>query len=342
MIIVLKPSPDVQQLENLKQWLRNANLDIHISEGTQSTILGLVGDTSVVDIELIQALDIVADVKRIQEPYKSANRKFHPKDTVINVGGASIGGGSFTIMAGPCSVEAEDQITAIARSVRENGAGVLRGGAFKPRTSPYAFQGMGGDGIALLLKAKEETGLPIISEIMDYTQIPLFEHIDIIQVGARNMQNFELLKKLGRLNKPILLKRGLANTVQELLMSAEYVMHGGNKDVILCERGIRTFETATRNTLDLSAIPVLKELTHLPIIVDPSHATGYAQYVKSMSLAAMAAGADGLMVEVHNDPSHALCDGQQSITPEAFASLSLVLQTLLPAVKNAYNSGNKP
>ena len=336
MIIVLKPSPDAQQLDNLKGWLRNNNLDIHVSEGAQSTVLGLIGDTSVVDIELIQALDIVADVKRIQEPYKSANRKFHPQDTVVSVGNVHIGGGTFTMIAGPCSVETHEQIVAIAQSVKASGAAILRGGAFKPRTSPYAFQGLGQDGIALLLEAKEKSGLPIISEIMDYTQIPLFEHVDIIQVGARNMQNFELLKKLGRLQKPVLLKRGLANTVQELLMSAEYVMSGGNKEVILCERGIRTFETATRNTLDLSAIPVLKESTHLPVIVDPSHATGYAQYVRPMSLAALAAGADGLLVEVHNDPSHALCDGQQSITPEAFADLASAVHQLLPVVKSVY------
>ena len=339
MIIVLKPSPDPIQLENLKKWLKNSNLDIHVSEGAHSTILGLVGDTSVVDIELIAALDIVADVKRIQEPYKSANRKFHPKDTVVEVGEVKIGGGDFTIMAGPCSVESSDQIIAIARSVKASGAKVLRGGAFKPRTSPYAFQGLGEEGINLLLQAKRESGMPIISEIMDYTQLPLFDQVDIIQVGARNMQNFELLKKLGRLNKPILLKRGLSSTIQELLMSAEYVMHGGNKNVILCERGIRTFETATRNTLDLSAIPVLKETTHLPIIVDPSHSTGYAQYVKAMSLAAMAAGADGLLIEVHNDPSHAWCDGQQSITLESFASLAAGLRSLLPGVRNFYGSG---
>jgi len=321
MIIVLKKDPNQEQFETLKTWLRSMQLDLHLSEGTQSTIIGLVGDTTVVDIELIQALDIVADVKRIQEPYKSANRKFHPKDTVISIGSEKIGGGHFSIMAGPCSVESEAQIRSIAGSVKDAGAGILRGGAFKPRTSPYAFQGLRADGIALLLEAKKDTGMPIITEIMDLSQLHLFSEVDIIQVGARNMQNFELLKELGKVQKPILLKRGLSATIQELLMSAEYIMAGGNEDVILCERGIRTFETATRNTLDLSAIPVLKELSHLPVVVDPSHATGYAKYVHTMSLAAVAAGADGLIVEVHNDPAHALCDGAQSLTPDAFAAL---------------------
>ena len=336
MIIVLKKNPDKQKLENLKLWLKNMNLDIHMSEGKQSTIMGLVGDTSTVDIELIQTLDIVADVKRIQEPYKSANRKFHPNDTVVDVGGVKIGGGNFTIIAGPCSVESEEQICSIARSVKDAGAGILRGGAFKPRTSPYAFQGLRADGIALLLEAKKETGLPIITEIMDLSQLPLFGDVDIIQVGARNMQNFELLKELGKQSKPVLIKRGLANTIEELLMSAEYVMAGGNSQVILCERGIRTFETATRNTLDLSAIPVIKEKSHLPIIIDPSHATGVAKYVKPMSLAAVAAGADGLIIEVHNDPTKALCDGKQSLTPESFAELSELILKMREVAKLAY------
>ena len=332
MIIVLRESPDREQLENLKLWLKNMNLDIHMSEGKQSTIMGLVGDTSRVDIDLLLALDIVADVKRVTEPFKSANRKFHPDDTVVNIGDAKIGGGNFVLIAGPCSVESREQICAIAQAVKTGGALALRGGAFKPRTSPYAFQGLREEGIALLLAAKKETGLPIVTEIMDLSQLPLFEDVDVIQVGARNMQNFELLKEIGKTNKPILLKRGLANTIQEFLMSAEYIMAGGNPHVILCERGIRTFETATRNTLDLSAIPVLKHLTHLPVIVDPSHATGYARYVAPMSLAAVAAGADGLLIEVHNSPATALCDGQQALTPEAFERLAKQIGQLWPVV----------
>lgn len=322
MIIILKPNPAPKQLEHLKNWIRNMGLEIHASEGNQSTILGLVGDTSGVDIDLIGAMEIVESVKRIQEPYKAANRKFHPEDTVVEVGGAKIGGGHFMMIAGPCSVESESQILEVARKVKESGAHVLRGGAFKPRTSPYSFQGMEAEGIELLVKAKKSVGLPIISEIMDISQLHYFDEVDIVQVGARNMQNFLLLKELGKTNKPVLLKRGFANTIQEWLMSAEYIMSRGNKQVILCERGIRTIESATRNTLDLSAIPVIKEHSHLPIIVDPSHATGYAKYVKPMSLAAVAAGTDGLMIEVHNDPSAALCDGQQSITPAAFDKLT--------------------
>lgn len=336
MIIILKQNPEEAQVDSLKKWLKGMNFDIHESQGTQSKILGLIGDTTTVDVELIQALDIVADVKRIQEPYKSANRKFHPLDTVIKVGNTTIGGGSFTIMAGPCSIESKEQICTIAKSVAATGATILRGGAFKPRTSPYAFQGLRGDGLTLLIEAREQSGLPIVSEIMDLSQLALFENVDIIQVGARNMQNFELLKEVGKTNKPILLKRGLANTITELLMSAEYIMASGNQEVILCERGIRTFETSTRNTLDLSAIPVLKELTHLPIIIDPSHATGIARFVKPMSLAAAAAGADGLMIEVHNDPFHAMCDGPQSITPEAFADVATSVNSILQAV------GKKP
>ncbi len=336
MIIVLKQNTDEKQLAHLTDWLTSHGLDILTIKGSHSTVLGLVGDTSSVDIELLEALDIVESVKRIQEPYKKANRKFHPDDTVIKVGDTTVGGGTFTIMAGPCSVESEEQICSIAQSVKESGATVLRGGAFKPRTSPYAFQGLRADGIDLLIEAKEKTGLPIITEIMDLSQLPLFDNVDIIQVGARNMQNFELLKALGKTDKPILLKRGLAATISELLMSAEYIMAGGNEKVILCERGIRTFETATRNTLDLSAIPVLKEKTHLPVIIDPSHATGIAAMVKPMSLAAVAAGADGLIIEVHNDPRHAKCDGAQSITPDSFDTLAKQIHTLHGIVKEMY------
>ena len=321
MIVVLKHDPNLAQLESLKAWLQEKNIVIHESIGHANTILGLVGDTSKLDIDLIAALDIVEDVKRVQEPYKNANRKFHPEDTVVDCGGVPVGGGMFQIIAGPCSVETEEQIITVAKAVKEAGATLLRGGAFKPRTSPYAFQGLHGDGLRLLKLAKQETGLPIVTEIMDAAHLDLFEDVDVIQVGARNMQNFELLKVLGRTNKPILLKRGLANTIQEWLMSAEYIMAGGNDRVILCERGIRTYETATRNTLDLSSVPVLKEKTHLPVLIDPSHATGVAKLVKPMAMAATACGADGLMIEVHNDPKHALCDGAQSLTPEQFADV---------------------
>ncbi len=318
MVIILKENSDSAQLENLIAWLETKDISIHKSEGENSTILGLVGDTSALDIDMLQALSIVKDVKRIQEPFKNAGRQFHPNDTVIDVSGVLIGGGNTTIIAGPCSVESREQLLMIAQSVKKSGAKMLRGGAFKPRTSPYAFQGLGADGLTLLLEAKKETGLPIVTEILDASQIPLFEDVDIIQVGARNMQNFELLKELGKLRKPILLKRGIACTINELLMSAEYLLAGGNSEVILCERGIRTFETQTRYTLDLSAIPVLRSLSHLPIIVDPSHSTGNARFVHSMSVAAIAAGADGLLIEVHNDPACALCDGQQSLTPWTF------------------------
>ena len=318
MIIMVKSHSDERQIDNLVQWLKKLNLGAHISHGEHQTIIGLVGDTSRVDIDMIRSLDIVDDVHRIQEPYKNANRKFHPDDTVVNCGGVPLGGKNFQLIAGPCSVESEEQIVAIAKSVKAAGATMLRGGAFKPRTSPYAFQGLQERGLELLKIAKQETGLPIVTEIMDAARIPQFEDVDVIQVGARNMQNFELLKELGQLRKPILLKRGMANTLQELLMSAEYIMAGGNEEVILCERGIRTFETATRNTLDISAVPVLKKLTHLPIVVDPSHASGKSELVRPLGLAATAAGADGLIIEVHNDPAHALCDGPQSLTCEAF------------------------
>lgn len=318
MVVVVKKSSDEAQFKNLKNWLESLGVKIHFSEGENSIVLGLVGDTTAVDIDLVRSLDIVEDVKRIQEPYKNANRKFHPKDSVINIGGVEFGGGTFNIIAGPCSVESESQVVGIAEQVKKSGATMLRGGAFKPRTSPYAFQGLGGNGIELLLQAKKITGLPVVSEIMEISQLPLFDNVDLIQVGARNMQNFELLKELGRTKKPILLKRGLANTIQELLMSVEYIMAGGNENVILCERGIRTFENATRNTLDISCIPVLKRQTHLPIVIDPSHACGISSFVKPLSLAATAAGCDGLMIEVHNDPQHALCDGAQSLTPLVF------------------------
>ena len=336
MIAVLKQGTTDAQIENLSAWLKSQGLDVHISKGKTHTVIGLVGDTAKVDGELIESLDIVDSVKRISEPFKSANRKFHPDDSVIKVGNTSVGGLDFAIMAGPCSVESEEQVMEIARAVKAAGATMLRGGAFKPRTSPYDFQGLKADGIELLLKAKKETGLPIVTEIMNANHIPLFEDVDVIQVGTRNMQNFELLKELGRTQKPILLKRGLANTLKELLMSAEYIMAGGNENVILCERGIRTFETYTRNTLDLSAIPMLKELTHLPIIADPSHATGMARLVKPMAIAAAAAGAHGLMIEVHNDPAHALCDGAQSLTPEAFSDVTRAVKLVREAVKEEF------
>lgn len=319
MIIVLKNQADPKQVDNLSTWLQSKGLKVHQTVGQTQTILALIGDTSHLDIDVIKSLEAVETVQRVQEPYKNANRKFHPDDTVVSVNDTvKIGGGHFEIIAGPCSVETEEQIVYVAKRVKAAGAGLLRGGAFKPRTSPYAFQGLHEKGIELLLLAKKETGLPIVTEIMDVNHLPLFEDVDVIQVGARNMQNFELLKELGQIRKPILLKRGLASTIREWLMSAEYIMAGGNDQVILCERGIRTYETATRNTLDLSCVPVLRKLTHLPVIVDPSHATGYAHLVKPMALAATVAGADGLMIEVHNDPPHALSDGVQSLTPDAF------------------------
>ena len=330
MIVILKKNPEEKQLNNLMAWLKSLGIAIHPSEGATHLVLGLVGDTSVVDIDLLRALDIVEDVKRVQEPYKNANRKFHEEDSVIPVGNTQVGGNVFSVIAGPCSIESEEQVCLIAAAVKASGATMLRGGAFKPRTSPYAFQGLRGHGLELLLEAKRLTGLPVVTEIMDLSQLPLFDEVDVIQVGARNMQNFELLKELGHTGKPILIKRGLANTLQELLMSAEYVMAGGNEKVILCERGIRTFDTATRNTLDLSAVPMLKKLTHLPVIVDPSHATGISWMVKPMALAATAAGADGLMIEVHNDPGRALCDGAQSLTPEAFRDVMEGVRAVLP------------
>ena len=322
MIAVLKHGTTPAQTQHLVAWLKNLNLDVHISEGAEVTILGLIGDTSRVDMDLLKSLDMVETVKRVSEPFKQANRKFHPQDTVIEVGNAKIGGGNFAMIAGPCSVESEEQIIEVAQAVKASGADILRGGAFKPRTSPYAFQGMKGEGIRLLELAREATGLPIVTEIMNISTLDLFENVDIIQVGARNMQNFDLLKELGKTKKPILLKRGLANTIQELLMSAEYIMSEGNEQVILCERGIRTFETATRNTLDLSAVTVLHNMTHLPVVVDPSHATGKANLVAPMAYAAAACGADAIMIEVHNNPSCALCDGAQSLTPPQFDALN--------------------
>ena len=332
MIAILKDGTTPQQREHLVLWLKNMDLDVHISEGAHVTVLGLIGDTSRVDMELLKSLEMVESVKRVSEPFKQANRKFHPRDTVVEVGEARIGGGHFAMIAGPCSVESEEQIVSVAQSVKEAGADILRGGAFKPRTSPYAFQGMKDAGIQLLLKAKEATGLPIVTEIMNISTLDLFADVDIIQVGARNMQNFDLLKELGKTNKPILLKRGLANTLQELLMSADYIMSEGNEQVILCERGIRTFETATRNTLDLSAVSVLINLTHLPVVVDPSHATGKANLVSPMACAAAAAGADGIMIEVHNNPACALCDGAQSLTPAQFADVNRRVQRIREAI----------
>lgn len=322
MVIILKNNYDKVQLDRLTEWLAEKDVHPQFTHGVGQTIMGLVGDTSKIDIDMLHALEIVEDVKRIAEPYKKANRKFHPEDTIIELAnGTKIGGGNLMIMAGPCSIESEEQLCEIAEAVKASGANVLRGGAFKPRTSPYAFQGMREDGLKLLLKAKEKTGLPVVTEIMDYVHLPYFEEVDIIQVGARNMQNFELLKHLGKTDKPILLKRGLSNTLEELLMSAEYIMSEGNSQVILCERGIRTFETATRNTLDISAIPMLHNMTHLPVVIDPSHATGKAMAVPSMSLAGVVAGADGLIIEVHNNPQKALCDGAQSLTPAQFDDL---------------------
>lgn len=335
MIIVLKSTATKEDSLLFKNKLEQ-EYGVKVNEwtGVESTVLGLIGDTTKIDIDYISAQDIVESVKRVQEPYKKANRKFHPDNTVISFdGGQKIGDGSLSIMAGPCSVESEEQLNGIAEKVKKSGATFLRGGAFKPRTSPYAFQGLKAEGLDLLKEARRVTGLPIVTEIMRVSHIDMFENVDIIQVGARNMQNFELLKELGKIDKPILLKRGLAATIEEFLMSAEYIMAGGNDKVILCERGIRTYETATRNTLDISAVPVLRKLTHLPIIVDPSHASGKSWLVEPLAMAAVAAGADGLMIEVHNDPPHALSDGAQSLTPEQF---DLVSKRVF-AMKKAYD-----
>ena len=332
MIVILKPGTQPDKKDHLIAWLESQKLTVHLSEGKDYTVLGLVGDTSHIDTDLLQSLEIVNAVKIVSEPFKQCNRKFHPDDSVVSVGGVKIGGGHFCLIAGPCSVESLDQIVGVAKSVKASGANVLRGGAFKPRTSPYAFQGLKAEGLKLLSEAKKATGMPIVTEIMNVNTLDLFEDVDIIQVGARNCQNFDLLQELGHLRKPILLKRGPANSLKELLMSAEYILAGGNENVILCERGIRTFETATRNTLDLSAVPALRELTHLPIVIDPSHATGNSRFVPSMALAAAASGADGVMIEVHNDPIHALCDGAQSLTPEAFDELAKKIAAVRKAV----------
>ena len=337
MIIIVKQDYEKEQLDSLTKWIKSQGVKIDVSKGEKNLILGLVGDTSKIDIDLIRSLDIVENVKRIQEPFKLANRKFHPQDTIVDVCGHKFGGENFQLIAGPCSVESEAQIIGIAKAVKAAGANILRGGAFKPRTSPYAFQGLKAEGLQLLLEAKKETGMPICTELMAEKYIDLFQDVDIIQIGARNMQNFDLLKAVGKLNKPILLKRGLANTIQEWLMSAEYIMSEGNENVILCERGIRTFEPATRNTLDLSAIPLVKEMTHLPIIVDPSHASGIARLVEPMSLASVGAGSDGLIIEVHNDPPHALCDGAQSLRPEQFEEVVKKVDVMLPLVGKVRN-----
>ena len=320
MTIIIKDGVSEERLQSLIAWIEDQDLKTHCTKADDGkTVLGVIGTTARLDEELLSGLDIVEKIIHVSEPFKSANRKFHPDDTVIDVNGCKIGGGHFAIIAGPCSIESHEQILEIARRVKAAGATMLRGGAFKPRTSPYDFQGLRADGIELLLEAKKETGLPIVTEIMSASHLPLFEDVDVIQVGARNMQNFEMLKELGKTRKPILLKRGLANTLKELLMSAEYIMASGNENIILCERGIRTFETYTRNTLDISAVSMLHELSHLPVVIDPSHATGLARLVKPMSMAATAAGADGLIIEVHNNPTCALCDGPQSLTPDQFA-----------------------
>lgn len=336
MIIIINSKTKPEKVNDLVNWIERKGLKTHITEGDYQNIIGVIGDTSRIDEDQVKSFDIVEAVKRVSEPFKQANRKFHPHDTVVEVTPeVKIGHGNFGLIAGPCSVESEEQIIFVAQSVKSAGATMLRGGAFKPRTSPYDFQGLKAEGLKLLLEAKKATGLPIVTEIMSAEHIPLFEDVDVIQVGARNMQNFELLKELGKLNKPILLKRGLANTIKELLMSAEYIMSSGNENVVLCERGIRTYETATRNTLDLSAVPVLHELSHLPVVVDPSHATGVARYVKPMAMAAVASGADGLIIEVHNDPPHALSDGAQSLRPEQFADVSRAISLIRKATIEA-------
>ena len=334
MVVVLKKETTEEQKDALLNWITKQGVTPDVSSGSDATIIGLVGDVSKIDIELLEALDIVEKVNRVTEPFKAANRKFHPEDTIVTLNnGTKIGGGHFVYMAGPCSVESESQIIGIANRIKDAGGHILRGGAFKPRTSPYAFQGMGADGIKLLLEAKHETGLPIVTELMDLNDLDLFADVDIIQIGARNMQNFGMLKEIGHSDKPILLKRGLANTIQEWLMSAEYIMAGGNKNVILCERGIRTYETYTRNTMDISSIPIVHKYSHLPVIADPSHATGHADYVPVMANAAVAAGADGLMIEVHNDPEHALCDGAQSITPDEFDKVTKRIEKIREVIK---------
>ncbi len=332
MIVTIKNGYDKKQLDNLLEWVKSLGLSSHVSRGDNAVVVGLVGDTSKVDIDLLRSLDMVESVTRIQEPYKNANRKFHPDDTIVDVGGHKFGGDNFTVIAGPCSVESYEQVLSIAKAVKKAGAACLRGGAFKPRTSPYAFQGLGVKGLEILLAVGKETGMPVVTELMSETHLPDFKDVDVIQIGARNMQNFDLLKAVGRTDKPILLKRGLAATMEEWLMAAEYIMSEGNERIILCERGIRTYETYTRNTLDLSAIPLLKEKTHLPVIVDPSHASGLSRLVRPMSLASVGAGADGLIIEVHNDPPHALCDGAQSLRPDQFEEVMNAVEFMLPVV----------
>lgn len=333
MVVILKRGVTQEKKEQMVDWLKGQGVGVHVVDGEFQTVLGLIGDTRGIDMDLISSLAIVESVKRVTESFKCVNRKFHPEDTIVRVGDVEVGGGNFTMIAGPCSVETEEQIVEVAKAVKAAGANMLRGGAFKPRTSPYDFQGLKAEGIELLKIARKETGLPIVTEIMSASSLPLFEDVDVIQVGARNMQNFDLLTQLGKIRKPILLKRGLANTLKELLMSAEYIMAGGNEQIILCERGIRTFDDYTRNTLDLAAVPMLRELTHLPIVVDPSHATGLARLVSPMALAASACGADGLIIEVHNDPMHALCDGAQSLTPEQYAALAKKVTRVREAIR---------
>jgi 3-deoxy-7-phosphoheptulonate synthase len=328
MIIILKQNAAKADIAKLEESLRADGLKTNLIEGVEKSIIGLIGDTAKIDLDNLYAQDVIDSVQRIQETYKNPNRKMHPEDTVIKAGNVTIGGGSLQVIAGPCSVESEEQILTTAAAVKEAGATMLRGGAFKPRTSPYAFQGLRSEGLKLLIKAREQTGLPIVTEIMSADDLPLFEDIDVIQVGARNMQNFELLKELGKTQKPILLKRGLANTIEELLMSAEYIMSGGNKNVILCERGIRTFETMTRNTLDISAVPLLKQKSHLPICVDPSHAAGVISLIEPLSLSSIIAGADALEIEVHCNPQKALSDGGQQLKPEAFNEIMKKIKSL--------------
>ncbi|MDV5062973.1 3-deoxy-7-phosphoheptulonate synthase [Veillonella sp. YH-vei2232] len=322
MIITVKSNADKDQLNEFQSWLTNQGYTLHPSQGANYTLIGVIGDTSALDARLIESLEIVDKVTRIQEPFKKANRKFHPQDTIVDIGGVKIGGGHFAIMAGPCSVETPEQVIECAHAVKAAGATILRGGAFKPRTSPYSFQGMGPSGLELLEAAKKETGLPIVSEVMDPSQLQYFDNVDMLQIGARNMQNFTLLKEVGKLRKPVLLKRGLSATYEEWLMAAEYIMSEGNEQIVLCERGIRTFETKTRNTLDVTAIPMMHELSHLPIIMDPSHAAGMSRMVRPLSLASTGGGADGLMIEVHNDPAKALCDGPQALRPDQFSDLT--------------------
>ena len=332
MIIILKQNADQAAVKELCRELEGRGLSIHESQGAETHILGLVGDTKSIAESWVRANPVVEDVRRVSEPYKKANRKFHPADTVADVSGVPVGGGHFAVIAGPCSVESESQIETVAAAVQAAGAKLLRGGAFKPRTSPYSFQGMRAEGLELLRHARSRTGMPIVTEIMNTEHLPLFADVDLIQVGARNMQNFELLKAVGRSGRPVLLKRGLSATLEELVMSAEYIMAEGNDQVILCERGIRTFEPSMRNTLDISAVPMLKKMTHLPVVIDPSHAAGIAWMVEPLAAAAVAAGADGLMIEVHNDPAHALCDGAQSLTPDQFAALMEKLRPLVRLV----------